>query len=141
MKKVVRKLKSLASKVPFVFETATIMTSEIELAKKTFSIKSPVIIRSSPIQQQHCYINLRRPDQGVPWEGDEDEAGNPIPGLKDVLMELVLKPYIEMLKSKEAESQKIMLFARNRATLDKIDQELCVLLPEQSRLLPDQSPW
>ena len=141
MKKVVRKLKSLASKVPFVFETATIMKSEIELAKKTFSIKSPVIIRSSPIQQQHCYINLRRPDQGVPWEGDDDEAGDHIPGLKDVLMELVLKPYIEMVQSEKSGSQKIMLFSKNRATLDKIDQELCVLLPEQSRLLPDQSPW
>ena len=141
MKKVVRKLKSLASKVPFVFETATIMTSEIDLAKKTFSIKSPVIVTASPIQKQHCYFNLRRPDQGVPWEGDEDDEGNPIPGLKDVLMELLLKPYIKMIKTKESGSQKIMLFSRNRATLDKIDQELCVLLPEQSRLLPDQSPW
>ena len=141
MKKVVRKLKSLASKVPFVFETATIMPSEIELAKKTFSIKSPVIIRSSPIQQQHCYFNLRRPDQGVPWEGDEDEAGNHIPGLKDVLMELVVKPYINIVKSETSGSQKIMLFSKNRATLDMIDQELCVLLPDQSRLLPDQSPW
>ena len=141
MKKVVRKLKSLASKVPFVFETATIMPSEIELAKKTFSIKSPVIIRSSPIQQQHCYFNLRRPDQGVPWEGDEDEAGNHIPGLKDVLMELVVKPYINIVKSETSGSQKIMLFSKNRATLDMIDQELCVLLPDQSRLLPDESPW
>ena len=141
MKKVVRKLKSLASKVPFVFETATILPNEIDLAKKTFNVKSPVIIRSSPVQQQHCYFNLRRPDQGVPWEGDEDEAGTHIPGLKDVLMELVVKPYVQMVKSEKSGSQKIMLFSKSRATLDKIDQELCVLLPDQSRLLPDQSPW
>ena len=141
MKKVVRKLKSLTKNVPFVFETATLMEKEIEFALKTFSIKKPCIIKASPIQQQHCYLNLRRPDQGVPWEGDLDDDGNHISGLKDVIMELVLKPYIAMVKSEKPAHQKIMVFAKNRATLDKIDQELSVLLPEESRLRPDKSPW
>ena len=141
MKKVVRKLKSLTKNIPFVFETATLMEKEIEFARKTFNIKNPCIIKTSPIQQQHCYLNLRRPDQGVPWDGDTDDDGNHISGLKDVIMELVLKPYIAMVKSEEPVHQKIMVFAKNRATLDKIDQELSVLLPEESRLLPDKSPW
>ena len=141
MKKVVRKLKSLTKNIPFVFETATLMEKEIEFARKTFNIKNPCIIKTSPIQQQHCYLNLRRPDQGIPWEGDNDNDGNHISGLKDVIMELVLKPYIAMVKSENPAHQKIMVFAKNRATLDKIDQELSVLLPEESRLLPDKSPW
>ena len=141
MKKVVRKLKSLTKNVPFVFETATLMEKEIKFALKTFSIKKPCIIKASPIQQQHCYLNLRRPDQGVPWEGDSDDDGNHISGLKDVIMELVLKPYIAMIKSEKPAHQKVMVFAKNRATLDKIDQELSVLLPEESRLRPDKSPW
>jgi hypothetical protein len=141
MKKVVRKLKSLTKNVPFVFVTATLMEKEIEFALKTFSIKKPCIIKASPIQQQHCYLNLRRPDQGVPWEGDLDNDGNHISGLMDVIMELVLKPYIAMVKSETPAHQKIMVFSKNRATLDKIDQELSVLLPEESRLLPDKSPW
>ena len=56
-------------------------------------------------------------------------------------MELVLKPYIDMIKSEVQVHQKIMVFAKNRTTLDKIEQELSVLLPEESRLLPDKSPW
>jgi hypothetical protein len=65
---ILQHIKARAPAVPFLLETATLMKQEVEVTKQMLMI-DPVIIYTSPVMDQHMFINIKRPDQSTGFFG------------------------------------------------------------------------
>jgi hypothetical protein len=127
MKDLLQEIRAKAPTVPFVMETATATKEEVDEASKTFQLINLLVIHSSPVQDQHMYMNLKRPDQsrgfyGKPPLGLADPDGSRQEGLVDLLMAVLVDPLKEMLMNEPASKKKVIVFCKDKETLSCIDE-------------------
>ena len=126
MKDMLQQIRAKAPTVPFILETATIMMTEVDQAKKTFNLVNLLIIHSTPVLDQHMFINIKQSDQshgfaGKPPYGLENSKEQRQLGLLDLLMPILIKPLVKMLTEEAQQKKKVLVFCRDKETLSSID--------------------
>jgi hypothetical protein len=125
---ILQQIKARDPAVPFLLETATLMKEEVEATKQMLMI-NPVIIYTSPVMEQHMFINIKRPDQSTGFFGKKARGDKPRKeGLLDYLRPLVIDPLKKTLALPKEERNVMMVFCRDKNTLALIDQVKCWLL-------------
>jgi hypothetical protein len=119
---VLQQIKARAPTVPFLLETATLMKEEVKKAKELLMI-DPIIIFTSPVLEQHKFINVKRPDQSAGFFGKKARGGKPRKeGLLDYLRPLIIDPLKKTLALPREERNVMMVFCRDKDTIALIDQ-------------------
>jgi hypothetical protein len=119
---VLKQIKARAPTVPFLLETATLMKKEVEMTKELLMI-DPIIIYTSPVLEQHKFINIKRPDQSAGFFGKKARGSKPRKeGLLDYLRPLVVEPLKKTLALPKEDRNVMIVFCRDKDTLALIDQ-------------------
>ena len=137
MLEVPAQLQILAPEAPSLFMSATLSDTNIQVMQEEFCIEEPsVLIKCSPVQPQHLYVNLERPPSCYSFNGSKDGSH---PGLKHLLDRIILDPIVDDLLA-DRKPKKTLIMCKDSREVGYITQELNSRLPHlgQRGIL---APW
>ena len=141
MKSIPGHLRSKAIKTaPCLAMSATCSVSEIAELKLNLGLRdsNTVVLKSNPVQSQHCYVNVRRPPNVSGAFGDELDAGHK-PGTVQLLDRLILDEFVEDVKLGK-KPKKTIIFFRREDDIPNVYDAICERLPEHAAN-PNTIPW
>ena len=130
---------------PCLAMSATCSVSEIAELKVNLGLReaNTVVLKTNPVQSQHCYVAVRRPPNvngsyGVGHDDDDDEAVTK-PGLIHLLNRVFIDEYVESIKLGK-KPKKAIIFFRREDDIPNIYDAICERLPDQASN-PEITPW
>ena len=100
--------------------TATSTAEEVKGVVAALGLrKTPVILKTSPIQSHMKFSIVRRPSNNFGLDGSKNDRGHSNPGLMDLLGRLYLNRFLEDL-SKGRKPKKCIIFCRGNGVLGAI---------------------
>ena len=122
-------------KVPVVLATATILPSEVKMAKDVWGVKDSVVIEACPVQEQHYLVTMPRPPSLYKFWGRDGQDNGVVSALS-----FILDPYCEVVGAGRKPEGSTIIFFHNKEWIGEMDKELSMRLPHVP-YSPDTSPW
>ena len=126
-------------KAPTLSMTATASAKDVHDMKDCLGLKDDqmLVLRSSPVQDNVKFMTIRRPPNGLGFDGDFSSSGSFRPGLGHLLDSIYLQRFVSDIKN-GIEPKKAIIFFRTEMQLIATYEYLLELLPqfEQNKSIP-----